>query len=98
MKIGKATAPRSGICTSNEDAIIVRGNDLARDLIGQVNFGDYFFLLLTGKRRELPSGPYLSMGTAFVMLFYCPIATYLAPGVAGLRFFAGKLFGAPAGG
>lgn len=52
MKIGKATAPRSGICTSNEDTIIVRGNDLARDLIGQVNFGDYFFLLLTGKRPD----------------------------------------------
>ena len=52
------------------------------------------YLMLSGKRRELPYGPYLSLGTAFVMLFYCPIATYLAPGMAGLRFFAGRLFGA----
>ena len=44
------------------------------------------YLLLTGKRREIPYGPYLSMGTAFVMLFYCPIASY----------FAKRLFGAPA--
>jgi leader peptidase (prepilin peptidase)/N-methyltransferase len=55
------------------------------------------YLLFTGKRRELPYGPYLSMGTACVMLFYCPIATYLAPGMAGLRFVAGRLFGAGAG-
>jgi hypothetical protein len=52
MKIGKATVPRSAICTSNEDTIVVRGHDLARDLIGQVNFGDYFFLLLTGKQAR----------------------------------------------
>ena len=55
------------------------------------------YLLLTGKRRELPFGPYLSMGTAFVMLFYCPIAAYLAPGLLGLRYFVGKLFGADTG-
>ena len=49
MKIGKATVPHSAICTSNEDTIVVRGHDLARDLIGQVSFGDHFFLLLTGR-------------------------------------------------
>ena len=52
MKIGKATVPRSAICTSNEHTIVVRGNDLARDLIGQINFGDYFFLLVTGRRAD----------------------------------------------
>ncbi|MFI4926400.1 MAG: citryl-CoA lyase [Burkholderiales bacterium] len=60
MKIGKATLPRSGICTSNEDTIVVRGNDLARDLIGQVNFGDYFFLLLTGKRPDTAASAVLN--------------------------------------
>ena len=54
MKIGKATVPRSAICTSNEDTIVVRGADLSRDLIGHVNFGDYFYLLLTGKRADAP--------------------------------------------
>lgn len=60
MKIGKATVPRSGICTSNEDTIVVRGNDLARDLIGQVNFGDYFFLLLTGRRPDAAASEVLN--------------------------------------
>jgi len=55
------------------------------------------YLLLTGTRRELPYGPYLSMGTAFVMLFYCPIAAWLAPGMAGLRFYVGRLFGVDTG-
>lgn len=52
MKIGKVTAVRTAISTSNEDAIVVRGADLSRDLIGHVNFGDYFFLLLTGRRAD----------------------------------------------
>ena len=42
MKIGKATQPRSAICTSNADTIVVRGADLSRDLIGHINFGDYW--------------------------------------------------------
>jgi hypothetical protein len=41
-------------------------------------------MLLTGKRREIPYGPYLSLATAAVLLFYCPIAAYLAPGMKGL--------------
>lgn len=39
------------------------------------------YMLLTGTRRELPYGPYLSLATAFVIVFYCPIASYLAPGL-----------------
>lgn len=39
------------------------------------------YMMLTGTRRELPFGPYLSLATAFVLLFYCPIASYLAPGL-----------------
>ena len=41
-------------------------------------------MLFTSKNRELPLGPYLSMGTALVMVLYCPIANYLSPGFAGL--------------
>src|SRR5205823_10646816 len=29
------------------------------------------YMLLTGKRREVPYGPYLSLATGFVMIFYC---------------------------
>ena len=52
------------------------------------------YLFLTGNRRELPYGPYLSMATAAVMLIYCPIAAWLAPGMEGLRLFAAQLVGA----
>jgi leader peptidase (prepilin peptidase) / N-methyltransferase len=55
------------------------------------------YLLATGTKRELPYGPYLSLATAFVMLFYCPIAAWLAPGMAGLRFVVGRMFGAEVG-
>jgi citrate synthase len=50
MKIGKATVPRTSICTSDEHTIAIRGYDLSKDLIGKVSFVDHFFLLLTGKR------------------------------------------------
>lgn len=50
MKIGKATVPESAICTSDDETIVVRGADLARDLIGRVSFTDYFWLLVTGER------------------------------------------------
>jgi len=40
----------------------------------------YFFK----SRRQLPYGPYLSMGTVVVMLFYFPIYDYLRPGLLGL--------------
>ena len=52
MKIGKATVPRSAICTSNEQGIVVRGLDLCDDLIGRIGFGDYFYFLLTGRRAD----------------------------------------------
>lgn len=60
MKIGKATVPRSGICTSDADTIVVRGADLANELIGQVNFGDYFFLLLTGRKPDAAASQVLN--------------------------------------
>jgi len=42
------------------------------------------YMLVTGTRRELPYGPYLSLATAFCLLFYCDIAAYLRPGLQGL--------------
>jgi citrate synthase len=48
MKIGKVVVPRTAICTSTPENIVVRGKELSRDLIGQVGFVDYFWLLVTG--------------------------------------------------
>ncbi|UYO93214.1 citryl-CoA lyase [Pollutimonas sp. M17] len=49
MKIGKETIPRSAICTSNSETIVVRGKDLAQELIGKMSFTDYFYLLVAGQ-------------------------------------------------
>lgn len=51
------------------------------------------YMLLTGTRRELPFGPYLSMATAFIMLFYPPIALYLAQGLTGLGWLISQWVG-----
>lgn len=48
MKIGRQDQHSSAISTSNEETILVRGRDLARDLIGTVNFTEHFWLLVTG--------------------------------------------------
>src|SRR4249920_3086718 len=49
MKIGKATVPRTAICTSDEHTIAIRGRDLSKDLIGKISFVEHFYLLLTGR-------------------------------------------------
>ncbi|HEY7929516.1 MAG TPA: citryl-CoA lyase [Steroidobacteraceae bacterium] len=50
MKIGRESIPQTAICTSDEHTIVVRGEDLCQELIGQISFTDYFYLLLTGQR------------------------------------------------
>jgi len=42
------------------------------------------YMLATRSRRQLPFGPYLSLATAVVILFYCPIAAYFRPGLSVL--------------
>ena len=42
------------------------------------------YTLLFRKHREIPYGPYLSLGAAVVMVAYCPIARYLSPGLYAL--------------
>jgi leader peptidase (prepilin peptidase) / N-methyltransferase len=51
------------------------------------------YMLITRKGREMPLGPYLSLATATVMLFYCPIAAYLSPGLNGLAIVLSGLLG-----
>lgn len=48
MKIGKQSAPYQSICTSNPETIIVRGENLVRDLIGSISFTEYTWLLVAG--------------------------------------------------
>jgi citrate synthase len=48
LKIGRQEQRSSAISTSNADTIVVRGRDLARELVGTVSFTEHFWLLVTG--------------------------------------------------
>src|ERR1700744_37554 len=48
LKIGRQDRQNSAISSSNEETIVVRGRDLARDLIGTLSFTEHFWLLVTG--------------------------------------------------
>jgi citrate synthase len=48
VKIGSQAHHSSAISTSNESTILVRGRNLAEELIGRISFTDHFWLLLTG--------------------------------------------------
>ena len=56
------------------------------------------YMFVTGTKRELPYGPYLSLATAFCLLFCCPIQAYLAPGVQGLAMMVREVTGVGGGG
>ena len=49
VKIGPQTHRSSAISTSNDSTILVRGRDLAQELVGSVSFTDHFWLLVTGQ-------------------------------------------------
>ena len=52
MRIGKQDAPYTAISTSDATSITIRGRDLCSELIGKMDFTDYFFLLLMGKEPD----------------------------------------------
>ncbi|AXS41997.1 citryl-CoA lyase [Breoghania sp. L-A4] len=50
MRIGKQEQAYTAIATSDDESITVRGYDLCNDLIGKIDFTDYFWLLVLGER------------------------------------------------
>lgn len=50
MRIGKQDQSYTAIAKSDESSITVRGHDLCDDLIGQIDFTNYFWLLVIGQR------------------------------------------------
>lgn len=48
MRIGKQKNPYTAISTADADSITIRGKDLCRDLIGKVDFADFYYFLLAG--------------------------------------------------
>ena len=52
MLIGKPGPAKSALCHAEADRIEVRGRDLCRDLMGQLSFTEFFFLLVTGREAN----------------------------------------------
>lgn len=50
MRIGKQDQSFTAIATSDAENITVRGYDLCGELIGKIDFTDYFWLLVTGDK------------------------------------------------
>jgi citrate synthase len=50
MSAGVEAVLASGIAVASPDRVVVRGHDLARDVIGHMGFTEYFLLLLLGRR------------------------------------------------
>lgn len=79
MRIGKQDNAVSSICTSDPASITVRGLDLCTDIIGEMDFTSYFWLLVTGSR---PSTTQLALANAVL----CAIAEHgLVPSVVATR-------------
>jgi citrate synthase len=54
MRIGKQDNAYTAIATSDAESITVRGHDLCDDLIGHIDFTDYFWLLVLGEKPTQP--------------------------------------------
>ncbi len=79
MRIGKQDNAVTSICTSNSASITVRGLDLCSEIIGEMDFTSYFWLLVTGSR---PSATQRSLANAVL----CAIAEHsLVPSVVATR-------------
>jgi citrate synthase len=64
MRIGKQDGKFTAIATADADTITVRGKDLCKDLIGKVDFTDYFYFLVTG---EMPTATQRLMTNAVLV-------------------------------
>jgi citrate synthase len=79
MRIGKQDNAVTSICTSDATSITVRGLDLCNDVIGQLDFTSYFWLLVTG---QMPSETQRFFANATL----CAIAEHgLVPSVVASR-------------
>ena len=54
MRIGKQDHALTAIATSDADSVTVRGHDLCDELIGKIDFTDYFWLLVLGEKPNRP--------------------------------------------
>lgn len=79
MRIGKQDNAVSSICTSDEASITVRGKDLCSEVIGELDFTSYFWLLVTG---AMPSAAQQALANAVL----CAIGEHgLVPSVVAAR-------------
>lgn len=60
MKIGNQPHPFTSICTADVDSITIRGKDLCSELIGKMNFADFYYFLLTGQQATPVQGMFIN--------------------------------------
>lgn len=79
MRIGKQDEAFTSVCTSDATSITVRGYDLTSEIIGNVDFTSYFWLLVTG---AMPNPQQKLLADAVL----CAIAEHgLVPSVVATR-------------
>jgi citrate synthase len=79
MRIGKQDQPFSAICTSDATSITVRGRDLTSEIVGQMDFTSYFWLLVTGVEPD-------EQQAFFLNAVLCSLAEHgLVPSVVAAR-------------
>jgi citrate synthase len=79
MRIGKQDDAYTSICTSDEASITVRGLDLTTEIMGELDFTAYFWLLVTGKMPD-------TRQKFFADTVLCAIAEHgLVPSVVAAR-------------
>jgi citrate synthase len=66
MLIGKPGAAKTAIAAAASDKVVVRGRDLAGDLMGRMTFTEFFFLAATG--REPSEGQRFFLDLALVAI------------------------------
>ena len=64
MKIGKEQIPRTRISTADAQRIVVHGFDLCDELVGNLSFTEYFWMLCTG---AFPSEPQRKIADAVMV-------------------------------
>lgn len=50
MRIGRQGRATTSISTADTESVTVRGSDLCSELMGNISFTEYFFLLMTGRQ------------------------------------------------
>ena len=86
MRIGKQDQAYTAMATSDAEGVTVRGLDLCSELIGKIDFTDYFWLLVLGER---PSREQRAMMDACLVNLHLA-ESFVESSMDALRIHGGK--------